>query len=333
MTMCLAKTRCKLRFMASAGHVERSVTLLQFRRVIPASSWVRASILWADNVSAIWPTDDQPTPFDHVQEQSLEEIAQLQSAGLFWPQHIFGLSGIEAVASILEKLQRISIGTSFSRTKTWRDGGSAVGPIPATSNSPPFKYSPETFVYPNKVPNLLTEALIERNITRPSGTGYIVSNADILDDLLAAHAIVLHEISYGRVVPDVEEPAQARRIAAPSGYENTRQALVLTLRSAITPDLETDFRRFIDFRLKKSNERARKDYIEQLTGLWDLCSRGGAKHARAETIRRVTTDLRKARKLLLQTCRFSDAGRSRAGFAWYNNTSTSGTSGTPSLAH
>ncbi len=292
--MCLAKTCCKLRFMASAGQVERSVTLLQFRRVIPASAWLRASIIWADDLAAIWPTGDQPTPFDHAQEQSLQEIAQLQNARLFMPHHIFYLGGIENVASMLKELPRTSTRASFS--KTWQDDGSAVGPTPVTSNRPPFEYSPETFVYPNKLPNLLTEALIERNIIRPSGMGYVVSSADILDDLLAAHAIALHKISYGRVVPDIEEPAQARRIAAPSGAGKTHQALVLALRGAITPDLQTDFRRFIDFRLKKSNERARKDYIEQLTGLWNLCARGGTKHARTETIRRVTTDLRKARK-------------------------------------
>ena len=66
------------------------------------------------------------------------------------------------------------------------------------------------------------------------------------------------------------------------------------------PDLKTDFQRFIDFRGNEKNERARKDYIEQLTTLWDLCARGGPEHAAEQIGVRVTNDLRKARESYFQ---------------------------------
>lgn len=238
----------------------------------------------------------QPTPFNSAQEQSLEEIWLLQDAKLFRPRRIFAFPQLEVITSALERA--LVSDASMPLDKAWQDGGSAVGPISPSAEHQPLEYDPETFVYPNKLPRWATEQLISWNMLRPlpHGKGYVISSRDALDRLLAAYATALHEIFDGRLVPDVEEPAQARRIAAPASTDETRQALVLTLRGAVRPDLQTDFRRFIDFRIDCGNERARKDYIEQLTHLWNLFSRGGEDHAFTQTVVQVTTDLRKARE-------------------------------------
>jgi hypothetical protein len=278
------------------GRTNQSVTLLQFRKVVPASPWLRASILWADDLAAIWPMGRQPTPFNAAQEQSLDEITLLEDANLFHPRHIAYFPHRAFIANVLE--QALASDASAPLDRAWQDGGSAVGSITPLADLLSLEYDPETFVYPGKLPIWVTEQLISRNILRPfpDGRGYVIASRDALDRLLAAYATVLYEIFDGRLVPDVEEPAQARRIAAPIGNGETCQGLVLTLRGAVRPDLQTDFRRFIDFRLDTGNERDRKDYIDQLTHLWNLCARGGEDHAFSQTIVQVTTDLRKARE-------------------------------------
>jgi hypothetical protein len=276
--------------------MNQNVTLLQFRKVVPASAWLRASILWADDLAAIWPMGRWPTPFNAAQEQSLEEIKLLRDANLFQPHRILHFPHGALIADVLE--QALASDASAPLDRAWQDGGSAVGPISPSADLPSLEYDPETFVYPAKLPTWVIGQLISRNILRsfPDGSGYVITSRDALDRLLGAYAAVLYKMFHGCMIPDVEEPAQARRIAAPTGDDGTRQGLVLTLRGAVTPDLQTDFRRFIDFRLDAGNERARMDYIEQLMHLWNLFARGGEDHAFTQTVVQVTTDLRKARE-------------------------------------
>jgi hypothetical protein len=281
--------------MIAAGQADQHVTLLQFQRVLPSSAWLRASILWADDLAAIWPVDEEPTPFDRGQQQSLEQIWDLRVAGLFEPKFIPDLPGREALRRLLDDWQRPDVSEPLD--EVWQDDGKAVGPSSATGRRLQ-DYDPETFVYHEKLPEWIIDELIERKLIkpRPAESGYVADSAESLTRLLSAYATVLHEVSGGRLVPTIEQPAQARRIAAPSSDNETRQALVVMLHSAVTPDLETDFQRFIEFRLNEENECARRDYLEQLVGFWDLCARGGPDHALKEAVGRVTKDLRKARE-------------------------------------
>jgi hypothetical protein len=180
----------------------------------------------------------------------------------------------------------------------WEDGSPATGPGRVPAGRGPAEYDPDTFLYPDKLPGAVTRELARRNVIepRPDGHGYTAASAEFLNRLLAGYARVLQARSGGHLLPDVEEPGQARRIAAPLDNGETRQALVLALRGALAPDLRTDFQRFIEFRAVDKNERARRDYIEQLTSLWDRCARGGQEHARTQVLGRVAADLGKARE-------------------------------------
>jgi hypothetical protein len=276
----------------------QGVTLLQFRRVVPSSAWLRASILWADGLAAVWPMRE-PTPLNHAQEQPLQEVWSLLNVGLFERKYIYDLFFTTAEAGEIAQIldDATSAHASALHGAAWEDGGLAAGPQPVTVGRRPTEYDPDTYIYPDKLPSAVTQELAGRNLIerRPDGRGYTVTSIETLNQLLAAYARVLQEIS-DNCLPDVEEPDQARRIAAPSNTEETRQALVLTLRGAVQPDLQTDFQRFIEFRTADKNERARRDYIEQLTSLWELCARGGPEHAREQVISRVVADLRKARE-------------------------------------
>ena len=280
--------------MATVGEPGQAVTLLHFRRSLPASAWLRASVLWADSLAAIWP-ESGPTAFDAEQEQSQREIWQLGNAGLFRPEYIFDLPASETATRVLEDLVSADFGEAPG--EAWHDGASAVGSISESVG----QYDPETFVHISKLPKWIIEELLSRKLLEPGPNeyGYVI-DTEILNRLLAAHATVLSEASDRWLVPDAEVPAQARRIAAPSGAREAHQALVITLKSKVMPDLKTDFQRFIDFRGNEKNERARKDYIEQLTTLWDLCARGGPEHAAEQIGVRVTNDLRKARESYFQ---------------------------------
>jgi hypothetical protein len=277
--------------VTTVGEPGQGVTLLQFRRALPASAWLRASILWADNLAAIWP-ESGPMAFTSEQERSQHEIRQLRAAGLFQEKYVSGSPGTEAMTRMLEDLGITD--ASGQAYEAWQDDGSAVGSIPG----PVSQYDPDTFVYKKKLPDWTYNNLKRRGLLQqhPSGYGYEISSPELLNRLLAAFATRLSETSDRWLVPDAEVPEQARRIAAPSGDEETRQALVLTLKGKVTPDLKTDFRRFLDFRQDEKNERARKDYIAQLTGLWDLYARGGPEHAAEQVVVRVMNDLRKARE-------------------------------------
>ena len=284
--------------MINAEESRQGVTLLQFMRVIPPSAWLRASVLWADGLAAIWPMSGF-TPFSPAQEQSLQEAMSLLDAGLFEPKFISDLFSPMIAASMAQMLDEAeSAGTGRQPGPGWEDGSPAAGPSEVATGSHLARYNPDTFIYPDKLPYEVTTELTRRNLItpRPGGGGYDVASADILDQLLAIYARLLEAGSDGRLLPDVEEPGQARRIAAPLDTGNVREALVLTLRGATRPDLQTDFQRFIDFRANGENERARRDYIEQLTGLWAHLSRGGPEHAREQIIERATADFRKARK-------------------------------------
>lgn len=273
------------------------MTLLQFSRVIPSSAWLRASILWADGLAAVWPTRE-PTPLSHAQEQPLQEVWSLLNVGLFERVYLRDLFSPMTDADVATILDEAGSADAFRPyTEDWQDGGPATGPaVPAGRQV--TEYNADTFLYPDKLPSLIIQELLRRNLIRSItyGRGYTVASAEVLDQLLAVYARVLQERSGGRLLPDVEEPAQARNIAAPLNTGETRQALVLTVRGALTPDLQTDFQRFIDFRAVDKNERARREYIDHLTRLWDLCARGGLEHAREQVVGRVVADLGKARE-------------------------------------
>ncbi len=51
--------------MVTMERSRQGVTLLQFSRVIPSSAWLRASILWADDLAAVWPMPE-PAPLSHA---------------------------------------------------------------------------------------------------------------------------------------------------------------------------------------------------------------------------------------------------------------------------
>jgi hypothetical protein len=274
----------------------QGVTLLQFLRVIPSSAWLRASILWADDLAAVWPMHE-PTPLSHAQEQPLQEVWSLLDAGLFKRVYLYRLFSPMTNADVATMLDEAGIvNASQLASRGWQDGEPAAGPA-ATPDHRVTEYDADTFLYPGKLPGPVIRELARRSLiwSRTGSRGYTVAGGEILDQLLAIYARVLHERSGGRLLPDVEEPDQARRIAAPLAIGETRQALVLTVRGALTPDLQTDFQRFIDFRAVEKNERARREYIDQLTSLWDLCARGGLDHAREQVLARVAADLSKAR--------------------------------------
>jgi len=274
------------------------VTLLQFLRVIPSSAWLRGSILWADGLAAMWPMSE-PTPLSQAQEQPLQEVWSLLDAGLFERKYLhefFSPMTAPAAAQALDEAE--SARASKPHVEGWEDGSPAVGPSRVAADRDLPEYDPDTFLYPDKLPGAVTRELARRNLIRrrPDGPGYAAASAEFLDRLLAGYARVLQARSGGYLLPDVEDPGQARRIAAPVNTGETRQALVLALRGAVTPDLRTDFQRFIDFRAVDKNEHARRDYIEQLTSLWDLCARGGPEHALKQVIGCVAADLGKARE-------------------------------------
>ena len=298
----LDKITSKLRFVTAVGQPDQGVTPLYFLRSLPTSAWLRRSILWADDLAAIWPRSG-PTPSGRSEEQSWREITYLRSAGLFQPEFIFELSP----ESMLEALRSVGDGEPVS--EAWQDGAPAVGSastaLSIDSELPWYSYSlpgrspdrnSRRFLYGDKLAMILNDKLERQGLISPSpdGRGYVVASTEALECLLGAGACALHMSSHGRLVPDVAVPAQARRIAAPSPEAETNQALVLAFRGAVVPNLKVDFQRFIDFRLEARNERARRDYIEQLTSLWNLCSNGGSAHMLQEVVRKASTDLRKA---------------------------------------
>lgn len=284
--------------MVTMEQSRQGVTLLQFSRVIPSTAWLRASILWADDLAAVWPMPE-PIPLSHAQEQPLQEVRSLLDAGLFERVYLADLFSPMTDTDVAMILDQAGIAGVFRPyTEDWLDGGAATGPAMSVSAGyEAAEYDPGTFLYPDKLPGPVIRELERRNLIRFLDIrGYTVTNAEILDQLLAIYARVLHERSGGRLLPDVEEPGQARNIAAPLYTAETRQALVLTIRDAFAPDLHTDFQRFVDFRATDKNERARREYIDHLTGLWELCARGGLEHAREQVFKRTVADLGKARE-------------------------------------
>jgi hypothetical protein len=284
--------------MITAEQSRHGVTLLQFLRVIPSSAWLRASILWADDLAAMWPMRE-PTPLDQAQEQPLQEVWSLLNAGLFERKYLYDFFSHMTASAMAQALDEAeSARASKPHPEGWEDGGPAVGPDLVPAGPDHAEYDPDTFLYPDKLPEAMTRELARRHLIRPrpDGRGYTAASAEFLNRLLAGYARVLQARSGGYLLPDVEEPGQARRIAAPLNTGETRQALVLTLRGGVAPDLQTDFQRFIDFRAVDKNERARRDYIGQLTSLWDLCARGGPEHAHKQVLGRVAADLGKARE-------------------------------------
>jgi hypothetical protein len=273
---------------------DSGVTLLHFRSALPATDWLRSAILWADDLAAIWPAGG-PDPRNSTQEQSAREVAALQGANLFWPQFI--PDWVPDHISLADALNEFGqIGSDQPVTEEWQDGQPAVGLPSMPSRTRP--QDGDRFLYPDKLPKAIQEELIRRGVIAPraDGFGYSVKSGEVLDRLLAACACVLYESSGGRLVPDVGEPVEGRRLAAPSEEGQSRDAITLELRGLGVPNLRTEFDRFIEFRLNEGNERARRDYIQQLTGLWRLCSDGGPQHALDESVRRATRDLQRAQQ-------------------------------------
>ena len=250
----------------------------------------------------------------------MQEIDCLRSAGLFEPEFTFQLEK----SKIRKALRDTGVGEPTEIGEPWRDGAPAVGDEPGHSLIPDLRigryrkpnwteeeglrrwtkrtyYLPDSFLYPSKFSSVVWESMFAEDGIYPSmdGRGFVVDDAGSLARLLAAAACVLHESSHGRLIPDVTAPAQARRIAAPPSEGDIRDvevqnALILAVRGVTPPNLRTEFRRFIDFRLDERNESARRDYIVQLMNLWKLFSDGGTEHALEEVVRKAAMDVRKA---------------------------------------
>lgn len=305
--------------MVVAERQDQGLTLLHFLRCLPPTDWLRRSILWADDLAVIWP-ENEPTPFTDEEEQSRREIDWLREAGFFRPEYISTLRK----SSIRKALETIGVGDPPTLSDPWINGAPAVGRGAlalehrldlsmsryrqldfVTLGASPWVarkfHLPENFVYPKKFSREYYETMLAQDLIQPSpdDRGFIVADLGSLERLLSAAACVLHESSHGRLIPDVTIPSQARIIAAPphEGEERdteVRDALVLAVRGAMAPNLQTDFQRFIDFRLDDKNERARQDYVVALVNLWKLCSDGGTEHALEEVVRKVALDARQA---------------------------------------
>lgn len=255
-------------------------------------------MLWADDLAAIWPAS-LPRARSSNEEQSLRELLELEHAGLFSPKNL--ASRPIDLSKTLEELRWI--GADAPIDAAWEDGAPAVGQTRPAEFIAGEEGSDDIdrFMYleklgPENVAELKRRGLLTPH---PDGLGYVVWSAQVLDRLLAAAACMLHDVSHGRLVPYVETPVQARRLAAPSAPVDTRHAIVVELPGVVTPNLTVDLRRFIDFRLDEANDQARRDYIDTLTEVWCLCSDGGAEHAFHEVVRTVENDLRKASKTYL----------------------------------
>lgn len=297
--------------MSSTEQSQSRVTLLQFLRVVPSSAWLRASILWADNLAAIWPMHG-PTPRSPAQEKSLQEVRSLLDVGLFERKYLHGFLTPATVSNAARALNNaVSSKADAPLYEGWNDDGPAAGsaPVPVWLKKMLFAEQDDLdqndfnrFLYPGKLPTEVIRELTRQGVIMPGRGryGYTLRSADFLDQLLAGYARLLHARSGGRLLPDVEESGQARRIAAPVDAETSCRALVLTLRGAVKPDLETDFQRFIDFRANAKNERARQDYLEQLTRLWDDFARGGPDNASEQMLGQVAADLDLARQSYLK---------------------------------
>ena len=292
--------------MSNAEQADGRVTLLQFLRVLPSSAWLRSSILWADDLAAVWPMYD-PTPLSHAQDKSHQEVWALLNAGLFERKVLIdylspGTAQGESDAIDEVATEIATAGSGRPPPAGWEDGGPGPGPTRSAARVNLGEDDLKTFVYPDKLPETVITQLIRRKLIapRPDGQGYTASSAEFLDRLLAGYARVLQARSGGRLLPDVEEPDQARRIAAPVNAGPSRQAIVLTLRGGLAPDLETDFDKFLAFRANAENERARRDYIDELTGLWAGFARGGPGNASTQTLRRAAADLAAARQSYLK---------------------------------
>jgi hypothetical protein len=167
--------------MITAEGSHQGVTLLQFMRVIPSSAWLRASVLWADGLAAIWPMGGF-TPFSPGQEESLQEAMSLRAAGLFEPKFISDLFSPMIAASMAQMLDEAeSAGTGGQRGRGWEDDSSAAGPGWEATTSHLPRYNPDTFIYPDKLPDVVTTELARRNLItpRPGGGGYDVASAEV----------------------------------------------------------------------------------------------------------------------------------------------------------
>jgi len=60
----------------------RKTVLLRYPEVLPARTWVRNNLLWADELSAFWPTEE-PAMRSDEQEQVLRDLRLLEGAGAF----------------------------------------------------------------------------------------------------------------------------------------------------------------------------------------------------------------------------------------------------------
>ncbi|CAB4954959.1 unannotated protein [freshwater metagenome] len=234
---------------------------LSYPNALPDRLWIRDRLLWADGVSAIWPTH-QPDRRTKAEELTLSELDLLREAGLFSESQVpFAddaavQAGLEAALGLSGAEQRRFLDRVKERPGAFVEKFKADGRV-----------DPNLRFYINKFPPSALETLLAHKVVRPAKDGHFVkvsSNAGARK-LMSALADFARPVDARPVWHDPETDVAFATSAAPTDGAASRPAAVVKAQlPVVAPGRLVPIEALIEFRSKDRNEQRRQDYLGEV---------------------------------------------------------------------
>lgn len=269
-----------------AGHIVR------FPTAIPNEQWMADRMLWADQIGAVWPSDQRPEPMSESEANALSAADLYQDAGFF--------TECVVPSTAFAGTTPAALGMGTQQLREWVSG------LPKADDNgraaEVFKTPRDAYFYVNKLGDGVSEMLVRAGVAHRTDDNFIeLKSAKAARTLMATIAACAEPNGGGSrpITFDSVSDMDLASAAAPVDGESAHAAIVVDL-PVVTAARATDARRIIDFRISNRNERARQDYlaaVEEHVEAQVFIFERSADELRAEKVR---SDLLKASQSLIR---------------------------------
>jgi len=284
----------------------KPLKILRYPDAIPTTKSIRSQALWADEISAFWPDEHEPTPLTLNQEAALKDTMLVKDAGVFRPRFVnaYSLGAIDAYVAAYKtsrKSARDNLSVLTEKTRLFETFPSDVPKMSAKAA--------KNFLHASKLTSGMVDSLLVAGLIQPAGDpeqpyGF-TAPPRFVEGLLAA--IAEDEAAQEPDLTLVPSNASAARSTVNSNCGDIEH-LALALQLPALPDVSsrTSVEAILNMRSSRKFERARADYLASLHELRVGIERGLGDEVTVEALqsdflRQLRDDLHSSAVALKQT--------------------------------
>jgi hypothetical protein len=234
-----------------------------YPKAIPDHRWLVSRLLWADEVSALWPLG-QPEP-TRSEAATFKSLLRLEEAELFQPRWLHH----ENLAPLLEDLEEVQL---IDQRRGRKFVKQALGQLPKGSGAQTrdpgaSSRTSDLFLYVNKLPGAAEQRLERLGVLERREDGHFNvrsrQEAARLMSVAVNHSKDRRDRDI-RMIPDAASDDALWQSAMPA-REGTGTPATAVNFPLVTPLRDIEIKQLIEFRTKDSNDRLRRDYLAEVS--------------------------------------------------------------------